>query len=251
MPFVSTHRRRLQAVLLAAAALALPLAAQAGPWEVGSTSPSKTKKVKAEVTWKHTDSKDTWARPVLKFAAPLAEDLSYEVSAGYGIVEKANGTTRGGAKDVTGKLKWRFVNETDTHPAFLVEPKFTFDTGDRAAGIGGGVTTLKVPLRAGKQFGRMRLTGEVFYTHGFDHDYHDVAGYGGLVEYQLTKRMLVGVDLLNDRPVHDGHHHLRGDAAFKFKASEDVELQGLIGRSVENLRGEMATSAKVVAVYKF
>lgn len=253
MSMSPNHRRPLRSgLLLAIAALAFPCIALAGPWEVGSTSPSKQKKVKAEVTWKHTDSKDTWARPVLKFAAPLADDLSYEIAAGYGIVEKANGTTRSGARDFTAKLKWRFLAETDDRPAFLVEPKFTFDTGDKAAGIGGGVTTLKTPVRAGKQFGKIRLTGEVFYTHGFARDYDDVIGYGGLLEYAPDSHWIVGVDLLDDRPVdHGSRHHLRGDVAFKYKANKHVELQGLLGRSVENQRGELATNAKFVAVYKF
>ncbi len=253
MSIASSRSRQLCAgLLLAIAALAAPATVLAGPWEVGSTSPSKAKKVKAEVTWKHTDAKDTWARPVLKFAAPLADDLSYEVAAGYGIVEKANGTTRGGARDVSAKLKWRFLDETDGRPAFLVEPKFTFATGDKAAGIGSGVTTLKTPVRAGKQFGKVRLTGEVFYTHGFAHDYNDMIGYGGLLEYAPDSHWIVGVDLLDDRPVdHGSRHHLRGDVAFKYKAGKHVELQGLLGRSVENHRGELATNAKFVASYKF
>jgi len=253
MPTTPTPRRPPHlGFVLAIAALALPCVALAGPWEVGSTSPSKQKKAKAEVTWKHTASKNTWARPVLKFAAPLAKDLSYEVAAGYGIVEKANGITRGGARDVSAKLKWRFLAETDARPAFLLEPKFTFATGDKAAGVGGGVTTLKTPVRAGKQFGKFRLTGEVFYTHGFAHDYDDMLGYGGLLEYSPDPHWIIGVDLLDDRPVdHSSRHHLRSNVAFKYKANKRVELQGLFGRSIENRRGALATNAKFVAVYKF
>ena len=252
MTMTPPRDRSLPAALLMAAALALPCVALAGPWEVGGTSPSKQKKLKAEVTWKHTDAKDVWARPVLKFAAPLAEGLSYEVAAGYGIVEKDNGLVRGGARDVSAKLKWRFVEEADRRPAFLVEPKFTFATGDSASGVGGGVTTLKTPVRAGKQFGRFRVTAEVSHTHGFAHGYKDLVGYGGLLEYAPDSRWTVGVDLLADRPVHEGsRYHLRSNAAFKYKAGKNVELQGLLGRSIENRRGELATSAKLVAVYKF
>ncbi len=230
----------------------LPAVAVAGPWEVGGTSPSKTKKIEVEVSRKHTDSRDTWARPVLKFAAPLGDDLSYEVAAGYGVVEKSSGPTRGGAKDVTAKLMWRFLDETDRRPVLLVEPKFTFDTGDASSGVGGGVTTLKTPLRGGKRFGKVRLTGEVFYTHGFAGEYDDLVGYGGLVEYSPNERWVVGMDVLNDRPIHEGgRYHVRGDVAFKFKAADSVELQGLIGRSVENRRGELAANVNFVAAYKF
>ncbi len=249
-PRPSRHRL-CNLLLLSIVPLAMPSLALAGPWEVGSTSPSKTRKVKAEVTWKHTDSKDTWGRPILKFGAPLGEDLSYEVAAGYGIVERSSGKNRGGARDITAKLKWRFVEETATRPAFLVEPKFTFDTGDSAAGIGGGVTTLKTPVRAGKQFGQFRLTGEMRYTHGFARGYDNMVGYGGLVEYAPNQRWILGVDVFNDRPVHDGgRYHVLGEAAFKFKPTKEIELQALIGRSIENRRGEPATNAKIVFVHK-
>jgi hypothetical protein len=242
----------LGSLLLALSTFALPQLAHAGPWEVGSTSPSKSRKIKAEVTWKHTDSKDTWARPIIKIGGPLNSNLSYEVGGGYGIIEKANGTTRSGARDLTGKLKWRFLTETATRPAFLVEPKFTFNTGDATSGVGGGVSTLKTPVRAGKQFGDFRLTGEVFYTHGFAHRYDDTLGYGGLLEYSPNDRWILGVDVINDRPVDDGgRYHVRTEGAFKFKLNSAVELQGLIGRSVENRRGELATNAKFVMAVKF
>lgn len=194
--------RRLRHIgrLLAIAALVSPCIALAGPWEVGSTSPGKQKKVKAEVTWKHAGSKDVWGRPVLKYAAPLARDVSYEVAGGYGIIDRKDGPTRSGSRDLTAKLKWRFAGETDRRPAFLVEPKFTFATGDGTSGVGGGVTTIKTPVRAGKQFGPFRVTAEVFYKHGFAHDYTDMIGYGGLLEYAPNPTLTVGVDLVSDRP---------------------------------------------------
>lgn len=249
---VTSRAMRVACAWFATAALVSPMIATAGPWEVGSVSPAKTMKFKAEVTYKHTDSKDTWARPAIKFAAPLTSDMSYEIAGGYGIVEKDGGFERGGNRDISAKLKWRLLRETDSRPVFLVEPKVTFGSGDQAAGISDGVTTLKLPLRAAKTFGKMRLTGEAFYTHGFDHDYQDVVGYGGLLEYSVAEPLLIGIDLLSDRPTHDpGKYHLRSNVAFKWYATKAFEVQGLIGRSIENHRGKLATSAKVVTVYKF
>ncbi len=224
----------------------------AGPWEIGSTNPSKTKKIKIEFTRKHTDSKDTYGFPILKFAAPFSDDLSFEAAAGYGAVDTPQRGSRGGAKDITAKLMWRFIGKSGNRPAFLLEPKFSFDTGDTASGVGAGVTTLKMPLRAGKQFGKVRLTAEVFHTHGFKHAYTDIVGYGGLIEYSPHERWIVGIDLLNDHPLHDGGaHHLRSNAAVKLKATSRIELQALVGRSVENRRGESATNVKFVASFKF
>lgn len=243
---------RLRDFCLLLALLALPATALAGPWEVGNTNPSKTKKIKLEFTGKYTATKDSYGIPVVKFAAPLADDLSFEIATGYGIVDKPPEGSRGGARDATAKLKWRVIDETDGRPALLLEPKFTFDTGDTRAGVGGGSTTLKMPIRAGKQFGPVRLTGEFFYTHDFDHDDEDILGYGGLIEYAPHERWVVGIDLLSDRPARDAsRYHLRSNVAVKLKATPKTELQALIGRSLENRRGELATNVKFVASFKF
>lgn len=237
---------------LALVALVAPVVALAGPWEVGSVSPSKTMKVKAEVTYKHTDSKDTWARPVIKFAKPLTPDMSYEFSGGYGIVEKDGGFERGGSRDISGKIKWRLLRETESLPVFVVEPKVTFGSGDQQAGISDGVTTLKLPLRAAKTFGKIRVTAETFYTRSFDHQKDDTVGYGGLLEYTVSKPLVVGIDLLADRPTGEpGKYHLRTNVAFKWYPTKKFEVQGLVGRSIENRRGQLATAAELVTVYKF
>ena len=166
-------------------------------------------------------------------------------------MEKSSGFTYSGAKDMAAKLMWQFLDETSSRPVFLMEPRLAFVIDDASSGVGAGFTTLKVPLRGGKRFGKVRLTGEVFYTRGFARNYSDMVGYGGLVEYSPDERWVVGVDLFNDCPVHDRRYHLRSNAAVKFKAVHNVELQGLIGRSVENRRGELATNFRFIASYTF
>lgn len=237
---------------LALGVLMLPAAVQAGPWEVGSISPSKSKQIKVEITKKHTSARDTWGLPVLKFAAPLNDDLSYQIATGYGIVDRTSAAPRGGAKDLAAKLKWLILDESEKYPALLLEPKLTLDTGDVTSGVSDGVTTLKTSLRAGKQFGKFHVTGEIRYTHGYTHHYDNIIGYGGLIEYAANERWTMGMDLLNDRPVHDsGRYHLRSNFALKLKATHKVEVQGLIGRSIENHRGKLATNIELVSKYKF
>ena len=241
----------LRSALALVLAMGLPATSMAGPWEVGGTTPSKTRTFKFELAWKHTATKDTWTRPVLKFGAPLADNLSYEVSGGYGAVENRGQPTRGGMKDFTGALKWGLMRQAEHGVDMMLEPKLTFDTGDVASGVGGGVTALKLPLRVGRNFGKVYLTGEVRYTHGFASHYTDLAGYGGLVEYKPNARWVVGVDLINDRPVHGSGDHWRSNVAFKYKPDKHWEWQGLLGRSLHNARGLMATSVQFELAYKF
>lgn len=70
-----------------------PLAALAGPWEVGGTGIDTGYKFKFELGYKDTAAQTNWVRPDLGFAAPLNSKLSYEIAVGRMRV------TREGAAD--------------------------------------------------------------------------------------------------------------------------------------------------------
>jgi hypothetical protein len=253
MPLSPNRRatRRL-GMMFAIVSSTLPGAAIAGPWEVGGTSPGSRYKIGTEVSWNHTGSKDTWGRPMIKFEAPVSAEMSVEVGGGYGVIEMADGSTRSGARDPSATLKWRLAHERDGRPEMMVEPKLTLAAGDARSGVGGRYSTLKAPLRAGWGIGKYRLTGEMAYTHGFGRDYADTLGYGALLEYFPDERWVFGADIYNDHPVHNrGRRHLRAEAALKFKPTRDLEFQALLGRSVQNRRGEPATTAKLTFEFKF
>lgn len=245
--------RRCLAVAVMLLGVACPLAALAGPWEVGGTGVDSGYKFKLELGYKDTATQTNWVRPGIGFAAPLNSRLSYEIAVGHGAVETSTGKSSG-MRDLDAKIKWKLQEENGERNdlAWLLEPKLTLPTGDKAAGISGDRTSLELPLRAGKTLGKIYLTGEVRYTHVFDNGYDQLVGYGGLVEYFPSSKWVVGVDLITDMPVDDsGLYHLRSNAGIKWKPGKSFELQGLLGRSITNRRGLMTTSAKVVAEFKF
>lgn len=238
--------------LLGAAALFVTNAAQAGPWDVGDTKPSKQYKIKFKSEWKHTSSKDSIYAPTIKFGGPISPRLSYELATGYGSVKKQGQSSQSGMDDFSAKLKVGLMSEKGSRPDVMLEPKLSFDTGDVASGVGAGVTTLQLPLRAGKSFGNYYLTGEVRYTHGFDSGYTNKVGYGALLEYKPSPTWVVGMDLFNERPVHDGgSYHLRSNVAVKYKPGKHWEWHGLVGRSVHNAAEQPQTKVKFEIVYKF
>lgn len=252
LPIARRFRRQSVVLCVATVAAVTPFEGRAGPWEVGGTGIDKTRKLKAEIALKRTRSQDQWVRPGFGYAAPWTERLSYEVGLGHGVVEDADGRRRSGTRDFEAKLKWQLQEEDGRRLAWLFEPKLTLPTGDRGAGIGGERTALELPLRAGRTVGKLYFTGEVRYTHVFEGGHDRLAGYGGLVEYFPNPRWVVGVDLINDMPVDDrGRYHLRSNLAGKWRPNAHFELQALLGRSIENRRGEPVTSMKVVAEYKF
>ncbi len=252
--FSHARRRRPTAlyVVVAAAAIASPFEGRSGPWEVGGTGIDKAGKFKVEAALKRTRTQDVWVRPGIGIALPWTDHMSYEFSLGHGVVKDADGTRRSGTRDFDAKLKWQLQEETEDGLAWMFEPKLSLPTGDRGAGIGGERTALELPLRAGRSVGKLYFTGELRYTHIFERGYDRLAGYGGLVEYFPNPRWVVGVDLITDMPLDDhGRYHLRSNLAGKWRPNTSFELQALLGRSIENRRGDPVTSAKLVAEYKF
>ncbi|MFT3763001.1 MAG: hypothetical protein QM761_10455 [Pseudoxanthomonas sp.] len=177
MPATSPLRLSLLSLLLA-----LPSVAVAGPYEVGSTSTAKGLKFKNNLQWKHSDSKDTWVLPKFGIGGPLNERLELSIGTGYGVVDRTGGTTRGGLRDLSVGLKWRMLDEGDAWPAVTIEPELSVPTGDDRAGIGAGAYAFELPLRAGRQFGNLRLTGEISASRTFGRD-QDQVGAGVLLEY--------------------------------------------------------------------
>lgn len=234
-------------------AMGCPLAALAGPWEVGGTGIDTGYKFKVELGYKDTATQTNWVRPGMGFAAPLSSRLSYEIAVGHGAVESTRGKSSG-MRDLDAKIKWKLQEENGERNdlAWLLEPKLTLPTGDKAAGISGDRTSLELPLRAGKTLGKIYLTGEFRYTHVFDNGHDQLVGYGGLVEYFPSDMWVVGVDLISDMPLGDSAlYHLRSNAAVKWRPGKAFEIQALLGRSIANRRGPMTTSAKLVAEFKF
>ncbi len=248
---LSRHRRSAT-LCFATVAIAASFDSHSGPWEVGGTGIDKALKLKSEVALKRTHTQDAWVRPGIGIALPATDRVSYEFSVGHGLIETADGTRRSGTRDFDAKLKWQLQEETEDKLAWMFEPKLSLPTGDRGAGIGGERTALELPLRAGRSVGKLYFTGELRYTHIFERGYDRLAGYGGLVEYLPNPRWVVGVDLITDMPLDDhGRYHLRSNLAGKWRPNMHFELQALLGRSIENRRGDPVTSAKLVAEYKF
>lgn len=235
---------------LLAILFALPFAAAAGPYEVGSTSTAKGLKFKSNLQWKHSIGKDAWVLPKFGVGGPLNERIELSVGTGYGVVDKTGGATRGGMRDLSVGLKWRMLDEDGARPAITIEPELVLPTGDERAGIGSGAYAFELPLRAGRQFGAMRLTGEVSASRVFGRD-EDQLGAGVLLEYFGGPQWSAGVELVADSPREDiGAVHLRANVGAKRKVGKHVEWQALAGRSVENRRGDRTTTLKLVFEYK-
>lgn len=237
-------------LLTFACMLATP-GAEAGPWEVGGTGVDSKRKIKAELALKEDAGGRVWSRPVLGYALPLNAAMSVEVAYGYGVIERSDHRTSG-ARDLDLKLKYQLASQTPTRLAWLVEPKLSVPIGDERDGIGRGRYALEVPLRASRTSGALTYTAEARYTHVFGTPRaQQLWGMGGLVEYVPSPTWVLGIDVFADTSRGDASgYHLRSNVAAKWRPTEAVEVQALVGRSLSNQRGAAQTSYKLVFEYK-
>ncbi|KAF1685670.1 hypothetical protein B1992_10725 [Pseudoxanthomonas broegbernensis] len=239
-------------LVIVLAGSALLQEANAGPWEVGGTGVDSKRKVKAEVALRDSSGARVWARPVLGYAHPVNERMSFEVSHGYGVIDRP-GYRASGARDLDVKLKYQLARESPTGLAWLVEPKLGVPVGDDRKGIGRGRHAVELPLRASRTVDATTYTGEVRYTHvlGGDHGQR-LWGVGGLVEHVPGPAWVLGVDVFADTPVdRASRYHVRSNVAAKWRPTAAFEVQGLVGSTLTNRRGEEQVSYKVVLEYKY
>jgi hypothetical protein len=249
---MKAKRHPHHAVVVMLAVLVIAQEASAGPWEVGGTGIDRKRKLKAEIALRESGQDRVWARPVIGYAMPFNDRMSFEFAYGYGIVEGAQ-DTRSGARDLDVKLKYQLAEETPTRLAWLFEPKLGIPVGDERSGVGRGRYALELPVRASRTVDALTYTVEGRYMHivGGRQD-QQLWGMGGLVEYAPRSTWVIGVDVFADAPVNAAdRYHLRSNLAGKWRPSPAWELQALLGRSLDNRRGVPQTSYKLVLEHKF
>ena len=242
---------RVPAAIMFAGAMAT-FDAHGGPWEVGGTGIDRKRKIKAEAALQDNSDTRVWSRPVVGYARPINDRMSFEATYGYGVIERP-GYRASGGRDMDVKLKYQLAEQGENGLAWLIEPKLSIPLGDEDSGVGRGKYALEIPLRASRTMARITYTGELRYTHVLGgNDDQKLVGAGGLVEYAPNERWVVGIDLFGDAPANRSRSlHLRSNLAAKWRPNASFEIQGLLGRSVSNARGPDQTSYKLVLEYKY
>jgi hypothetical protein len=240
--------RLLRMLSLVLAAL-MPLAAQAGIFETSSPDPSTRLKAEPQLGWKDDGSKTSWAMPSLSVDLPLQPGLHANVSSGYGRVENdRSGRAREGLTDSKAGFKWRFYEDraAQSRTALGIEPKLGIPTAEDGSGLGAECWKLALPLLAVHESGRLRVEGQIGYTHAFGWQDDDIL-LGTLALVTVTPRLKLGGELVGDAPADDLHRRqLRANLGFKYRLMRDMELHGLAGRSLDNHRGDTLEQGRMI-----
>lgn len=232
-------------------ALLLAPLADAGVFEVDSTSTADSLEVKAKFYSTRSSDKQSWHRPGLSFSGRITDNLEWGFGTGYGTIRKEDGPTRGGLRDLAVGTKWRFLDHSaEGGVAMAIEPELTFPIGDESSGIGSGAVGFALPLRVAKRFDRVRVTGQIGVERTFGRD-DDSVDAGVLTEYFISQQWSVGIEFVADAPREQmGAYHFRSNVGFAWEPSDQFELQMLAGRSLENRRGDAATTYRLVLEFR-
>ena len=149
------------------------------------------------------------------------------------IVHEDGDGTAAGAGDLLLGVKWRFLNNEDSHFQLGTYPQLLLPTGDRARGLGQGRPAFVLPFLAQKSWDKWTLCGNVGYWWQTAADQRNYFYAGALFEHEISERLTLGAELFGNSPKERGG---RSDVAFNvggiWKLNEHVNLLFTGGRDI-------------------
>jgi hypothetical protein len=232
-------RKRL--VLTATAALCCaPLAVLASPFEVPDVDPEENLELKTTLERRSSGDSREWDVPQLELTFPVAPRIEASVEAGYAIEESGDEEERG-VSDIELNAKWQFLRTERSR--LTLQPAITFDTSD----LGEDDHEIELSLLGAHRFGSLDLQGRIGYERRLDGEEDAVFG-SVLFLFTTSDDVRVGAELAAD---HEDSLHLRANLGVKWEVSDHLELQALIGRTLDYDDGRPVTRAKLVLEYEF
>jgi hypothetical protein len=229
-------------VLFAAAALCCwPLVAVASPFEVPDVDPDENLELKTTFERRSSGPSREWDAPQFELTFPVAPDVEVSVETGYAI-EELDGESRRGLSDTELSAKWRFLH-TD-RAKLTLQPAVTFDTGDD---LGEDDHAFELAVIGARIYGTYELNARIGYERAFGGEEDAVFG-SVLLLHTLSDSLRIGAELAAD---HEDALHLRANLGVKWEVSDHMELQALIGRTLEHEDSPPVTRAKLVIEYEF
>ena len=185
----------------------------------------------------------TKTRDSLTQAAPFL-DLNYgtndhnQFTAEFPLINfvspENGGEPTAGFGDLMLGYKDRFLDEKDIGVSVSTFPQVLIPTGNKATGVGQGLTELLLPLEFGKHFfdKKLYIYGEAQYYLSLSGSRYSSFFSGIAAEYEVTKKFSVMAEIADfDFPEHGLPDDPFFNVGFSYKFSEHVALIGSAGRS--------------------
>lgn len=192
--------------------------------------------VKLALARDENQSGTTWTAPVLDLNYTVTEHFKWNLTLAGRRVDPDSGGSATGVADTDLKFKWRFRDETPSDVAMSIAPNFTMPTASKHDGLGDGVLRLRLPVQFGKTFGRWYGFAETGYQFAFNSSASDAVIYGAGAQVTLNPKWTVGAELNGGLATRDRDNWgLLGNFGATYQASNRLQLQGSIGRTVRDI----------------
>jgi len=149
------------------------------------------------------------------------------------IVHEDSRHTAAGAGDLLLGVKWRFLNNEDSHFQLGTYPQVLVPTGDPASRLGEGRIAFVLPFLAQKSWDKWTVYGNVGYWWQTAHDTRNYFYAGAVLEREISDRLTLGVELFGNSPT---ERRAGSDVAFNlggtWKLSEHVNFLFTGGRDI-------------------
>jgi hypothetical protein len=141
--------------------------------------------------------------------------------------------TASGPGDLLLGVKWRFLNNEQSHLQLGVYPQVLVPTGDHTRGLGQGGSAFVLPLIAQKNWDKWTLYGNVGYWWQAGAENRDYVYAGAVLEREINEQLTLGVELFGNSPKERG---VRSEFAFNvggtWKLNKHLNLLFTAGRDI-------------------
>ena len=203
--------------------------------------------IKYEAIYENDVGKDVLTAPVVDINYTIVEHFKLNLT----LAEKTSFVDKekphSGIADTDFKFKWRFVDEKSDSwlPAMSTAPDITFPTADKKYGLGDELWRFRIPFQFGKTFGRFYTYTEIGHQFVFDKATSDQFLYGYAIQYQLTNKLNIGVEINGNVPYEDSRNYTQiGNIGLSYVFNDHWQIQASIGRTLrdEHLGGPRVLS---------
>lgn len=174
--------------------------------------------------------------------------LELAITTGAAQISPAVGGARRGMDDTEVAAKWKFRDGGEGGLSLAVEPAMVVPTGD-GDGLGGEQWRYALPLIVQMRRGPMTYYANVAWSDRIGGGDGEVSA-GLVAERGIGERLSLGVELAGAAPAGDWRQgRLDANLGFRLKLAEELELQALVGRSLNGRREGPVTLMRVGLQY--
>jgi hypothetical protein len=152
-------------------------------------------------------SQGSFDRNETSFTAPHVEinygivpDIQIHLIAPFEYVKVEGESSHYGYTEMEIGAKFRFIQETDSHPQVGVFPTLVLPTGDKNKGLGSGEVQAFLPIWIQKGWGQWNTYGGGGYWINPGADNRDYWFFGWEVQRDVTKYLTLGVEVFHQTP---------------------------------------------------